>query len=124
MAGGWGAKFELTQPPVPVGELDDIDSHVRVALLYRADLNQARLQAERGDLQVILTRDGLLPQLNLFFDLGRTWYFHTPVTLTGGAVNNGNTVTTTGGTVVSAPRLRQRRRVRRPGRAETFRTRY
>jgi outer membrane protein len=103
LAGGWGAKFELNQPPVPVGELDDVDAHVRVALLYRADLNQARLQAERGDLQVVLTRDGLLPRLDLFVNLGRTWYFHTPVTITGGTVTTGNTVTTAGGTIVSAP---------------------
>jgi outer membrane protein TolC len=102
LAGGWGAQFELTQPPIPVGDLDPVDAHVRVAMLYRSDLNQARLQAENGDLQVVLTRDGLLPKLDLFADLGRTWYFHTPVTLTGAAITNGNSTTTAGGTVLSA----------------------
>jgi outer membrane protein TolC len=102
LAGGWGAKFELAQPPIPVGELDPVDAHVRVAMLYRSDLNQARLQAERGDLSVVFTRDGLLPRLDLFVDLGRTWYFHTPVTITGGAVTSGNSTTTAGGQVLSA----------------------
>ena len=103
LAGGWRSQVKIVQPAVPVTALDDVDAHVRVARLYRADLNQARLQTERGTLSVVRTRDGLLPQLNLFATFGRTWYFHTPVSNTGGAATNGNTVTTIGGTVVFSP---------------------
>ena len=103
LAGGWRSQVEIVQPAVPVTALDDVDAHVRVARLYRSDLNQARLQTERGTLQVVRTRDGLLPQLNLFATFGRTWYFHTPVANGGGAATNGNTVTTIGGTVVFSP---------------------
>jgi outer membrane protein TolC len=61
-----------------VGPLDDLDAHVRVALVYRSDLNQARLQVERNDLDVVKTHNGLLPRLDLFATLGRTWYAHYP----------------------------------------------
>jgi outer membrane protein len=81
-ATAWEFSPRLTQPAVPVGKLDDVETHVRVALVYRSDLNQARLQVERGDLDVVKTRDGLLPQLSLFATLGRTWYSHYP-TVTG-----------------------------------------
>ena len=74
----WDAIPHLTQPPVPIGKLDDLDTHIRIARLYRSDLNQARLQIQRGDLELIKTRNGLLPQLNLFMTLGRTWYNHYP----------------------------------------------
>jgi outer membrane protein TolC len=78
----WDFSPRLTQPPLPLGQLDDVAAHVRVALLYRSDLNQARLQVERNDLDVVKTRNGLLPQLSLFATLGRTWYSHYP-TATG-----------------------------------------
>ena len=100
--GGWTAQLHLTQPPVPTTALDDVDAHVRVALLYRSDLNQARLQAERGDLAVVRTRDGLLPQLSLFANLGRTWVFHAPVSNSGGLATTGNTLTSTSGKVIAA----------------------
>jgi outer membrane protein len=78
----WNVNPRLTQPPVPMGRLDDLDAHVRVALVYRSDLNQARLQVERNDLDVVKTKNGLLPRLDLFATLGRTWYSHFP-TATG-----------------------------------------
>ena len=74
----WDTDPMLAQPPVPVTKLDDLESHLRVAMLYRSDLNQARLQVERGNLDIVKTRNGLLPQLDLFASLGRTWYSHYP----------------------------------------------
>ncbi len=74
----WDAQLHLTQPAMPVGLLEDADAHVRVALVYRSDLNQSRLQVERGNLDVVRTRNGLLPRLDLFATLGRTWYSHYP----------------------------------------------
>jgi len=43
-------------------------------LRFRPDLNQARLGVERGDLEIVKTRNGLLPKMDLFVTLGKTGY--------------------------------------------------
>lgn len=66
----------LTQSPdldAPV-VLDDVKAHVALGLKQRADLNQARLSVERGDIEIVRTRNGMLPKLDLFFRLGGTRY--------------------------------------------------
>jgi outer membrane protein TolC len=70
-----GQEFTLNdavQPPA--AEPVDAAEHVQVALRLRPDLNQARLQRRRGDLELVRTRDGLLPKLDLFATLGRSGY--------------------------------------------------
>jgi outer membrane protein TolC len=62
------------QPAAPAVALEDVARHVEVALAMRPDLNQARLQVQRGDLEIIRTRNGLLPRLDVFLTLGRTGY--------------------------------------------------
>jgi outer membrane protein len=62
------------QPFIVQGQLDPVEAHVRVALKMRADLNQARLQVKRGDLDIVKTRNGLLPKLDLFITLGKSGY--------------------------------------------------
>lgn len=64
----------LEQPVVPEVTLDDVGSHVAVARRMRSDLNQARLAVQRGTLEVVKTRNGFLPKLDLFVDLGQTGY--------------------------------------------------
>ncbi len=61
----------------PHVQLEDVESHVRVALRMRPDLNQARVLAQREELQVMRTRNGLLPRLDLFMTLGNTGYAET-----------------------------------------------
>jgi outer membrane protein TolC len=56
------------------GEAAPVDEFVRTALRLRPDLNQARLQMERGDLELIKTRNGLLPKLDVFMTMGKTGY--------------------------------------------------
>ena len=63
-----------TPPVVPDVTLEDIASHVQVALRLRPDLNQARLLVERGDLELVKTRNGLLPKMDLFLTLGKSGY--------------------------------------------------
>jgi len=63
-----------TPPVVPEVKLEDVASHVQVALRMRPDLNQARLQVERGDLEIVKTKNGLLPRLDLFVTLGKSGY--------------------------------------------------
>ena len=62
------------QPVVPDVILDEVESHVEVALLWRPDLNQARLGVQRGDLEIVKTKNGLLPVMDLFITLGKTGY--------------------------------------------------
>lgn len=72
-----GARAELlllTDPAVSSVSLGTIESHVAVALRMRPDMNQARLRVESGDLELVRTRNGLLPRMDLFIKLGDTGY--------------------------------------------------
>lgn len=72
---GLDAAARLLDAPVPpTGPLDGPDAHVALGLRQRPDLAQARLALERGDLEVVRTRAGLLPRLDLFIRLGGTGY--------------------------------------------------
>ncbi len=62
------------QPAVPDVALDAVGSHVQVALRIRPDLNQARLGLKRGDLEIVKTKNGLLPKMDVFINLGKTGY--------------------------------------------------
>jgi outer membrane protein len=71
----WDREVVLTSPPVsPPIALDDVEAHVALALQMRPDLNQARLLYQRDELEVVKTRNGLLPRLDLFVTLGRTGF--------------------------------------------------
>jgi outer membrane protein len=63
-----------TQPSVPVVDLGSVEGHVAIAMRMRPDLNQARLQLQKDELTVVQTKNGLLPQLDLFINAGRTGY--------------------------------------------------
>jgi len=64
----------LNLPAVPEATLDDVKAHVGVALGMRPDLNQARLSINRGELEIVKTKNGLLPRLDVFVTLGKTGY--------------------------------------------------
>ena len=61
-------------PVLPAEDPAPVEDHVALALRRRPELAQARLQIERGDLALVQTRNGLLPQLDLFISLGATGY--------------------------------------------------
>jgi outer membrane protein TolC len=61
-------------PALPPADPDTVEAHVALAERLRPDLAQARLQLERGDLEVVKTRNGLLPKLDVFIRLGKTGY--------------------------------------------------
>jgi outer membrane protein TolC len=72
---GWQRQIVLSDGPgVPDSRPDPVGSHVQVARRMRPDLNQARLAVQRGDLEIVRTRNGLLPKLDLFITLGMTGY--------------------------------------------------
>ncbi|MBN2181260.1 MAG: TolC family protein [Sedimentisphaerales bacterium] len=62
---------------LPGIELDNVEQHVQVALQMRPDLNQARLQIRQGDLEVVKTKNGLLPKMDFFISFGKTGYSDT-----------------------------------------------
>jgi len=64
----------LTDPAVSEVSLGTVDSHVAVALQMRPDMNQARMRVQSGDLDLVQTRNGLLPRMDLFVKLGDTGY--------------------------------------------------
>lgn len=61
-------------PAVPAARLDDVDTYVQVALRIRPELNQARLGIQRNELDLVRTRNGLLPRMDLFMTLGKSGY--------------------------------------------------
>jgi outer membrane protein TolC len=63
-----------TEPAVPQTDLGPVAAHVETALRMRPDLNEARLEIQKGDLVVVQTKNGLLPALDLFVRLGKTGY--------------------------------------------------
>jgi len=70
---GWDTPIQLMdQPAPPQGPLDEVKAHVDLGLRLRPDLNQARLEIQRGELELVVTRNGLLPQLDLVLQLGKT----------------------------------------------------
>ena len=63
--------YDTTPPDV---RLDDVEQRVAVAMKMRPDMNQARLQIQRGDLEVVRTKNGLLPRLDTFITFGKSGY--------------------------------------------------
>ena len=74
---GWSASLTLTDAPLlppDLSRLESPDRHAEVALRLRPEMNQARLSLQRGELEVVKTRNGLLPRLDLFVNLAKTGY--------------------------------------------------
>lgn len=71
----WDLEISIADKPVVSDvEIDDVVKHVQVALRWRPDLNQTRLEIKRGDLEIIKTKNGLLPVIDLFITMGKTGY--------------------------------------------------
>lgn len=64
-------EYDTTLPDV---SLDSVEQHILLALKMRPELNQAKLQIKRGDLDVVQTKNGLLPRLDAFITFGKTGY--------------------------------------------------
>ncbi|MEW6378321.1 MAG: TolC family protein [bacterium] len=66
----WDRKVSLTTPPAPIDrETGNVQEHVATAFRSRPDLAQAYLNLQKGDLEVVRTRNGLLPRLDFFITL-------------------------------------------------------
>jgi outer membrane protein TolC len=71
----WSRDVAIQTPPTPPREtLEQVVLHVQVAMRMRPDLNQARTLVQRDDLEIVKTRNGLLPKMDLFMTLGKSGY--------------------------------------------------
>jgi len=71
----WQREVDLIyQPTLPEIKLDDVRSYVGMSMRMRPLLNEARLKLMRNDLEVVKTKNGLLPLLDLFVSLGKSGY--------------------------------------------------
>lgn len=71
----WQRKVDLIlQPTLPKIKLEDVGAHVAVSKRMRPILNEARLEILRGELELVKTRNGLLPLMDLFITLGKSGY--------------------------------------------------
>ena len=98
------------QTSLPSVELDNVEQHVHVALQMRPELNQARLQIQQGDLEVIKTKNGLLPKMDLFINFGKTGYANSFNRTTNNIF--GDSYDVTGGIIFEYPPSNQSNRAR------------
>ena len=71
----WGQEITLTdQPAVPDAKMDTVDVHVALALARRPEIGQAQLEIDRGEIEIVRTKNGILPKMDLFITLGKTGY--------------------------------------------------
>jgi outer membrane protein TolC len=71
----WNREF-LMHDAIALSEkvLDDVSVHVALALRDRPMLNQARLEVEQKTLEVVRTKNGILPKLDAFVGLSSDSY--------------------------------------------------
>ena len=100
-------EYQTSPPSV---ELDNVEQHVQVALKMRPELNQARLQIQHNDLEVIKTKNGLLPKMDFFINFGKTGYADS----FNNSTNNifGDSYDVTGGLIFEYPPSNQSARAR------------
>ena len=73
--GLWQREVDLIhQPTLPEIKLEDVELHVAVSMRMSPILNEARLEVLRGDLELVKTKNGLLPLMDLFITLGKSGY--------------------------------------------------
>lgn len=64
----------ISEPAIEPSAITDLADRMELAVRSRPDLNEARLRLRQNSLETIITRNGLLPRLELFADLGQTGY--------------------------------------------------
>ncbi|MBF0224156.1 MAG: TolC family protein [Desulfobacterales bacterium] len=71
----WNKNVVLMHTPtIPKDELKDIESHIAKTLEMRSEINQAKLDIDRQKLEIVRTKNGMLPLMDIFISLGNTGY--------------------------------------------------
>ena len=72
---GWETPITpLDEAQGELPSIEPVEAYLALAAELRPALNEARLRVARGDLEVVRTRNGLLPRLDLFITLGQSGY--------------------------------------------------
>ncbi len=66
-----------TEPDVERVEVPEVDERVSLALQSRPEIEEAEYQLQRGELETVVTRNGRLPRLELFINLGKSGFAST-----------------------------------------------
>jgi outer membrane protein len=73
--GGWSEQLlPVDLPESTYADLGIVDSYVEIAMLKRPEIEQAVLMIERDEIDLVTTKNGLLPRLDFFITLGATEY--------------------------------------------------
>ncbi|MBW2592683.1 MAG: TolC family protein, partial [Deltaproteobacteria bacterium] len=71
----WDRDINMVHPPaLPEIKLDKVETHVALALRMRPEMNQAKLDIQKEIFEIVRTKNGLLPRMDLFITLGKTGY--------------------------------------------------
>jgi len=71
----WDRDINMVHPPaLPEIKLDVVETHVALAIRMRPEINQAKLGILKETLEIVRTKNGLLPRMDLFITLGKTGY--------------------------------------------------
>jgi outer membrane protein TolC len=65
----WGKELVLTDSASSLGTSDDVADHIEAAKMFRADYLIAFKQAEKGELDLVQTKNGMMPRLDAFVSL-------------------------------------------------------
>jgi len=66
----WNAALTLTDnASEALGSADSVNEHLEAARKFRPDFRLASMQAQKGELELIQTKNGLLPRLDFFISL-------------------------------------------------------
>lgn len=74
LGGGVQEILSESAPRLPDELPGTLEEHLAMAVRLRPELNEARLRLKRQDLDLVKTRNGLLPRLDLFVRLGKSGY--------------------------------------------------
>jgi outer membrane protein TolC len=67
----------VSEPAIEAEPITDVADRLALAEQSRPDLREAELRVKQNRLETVVTRNGLLPQLDLFVALGKTGYADT-----------------------------------------------
>lgn len=74
----WSMEIQLLENPVEeTGIAGTLEDHIQMALTVRPEIREALARLERNELQIIRTKNGLLPRLDFFVLYGKTGYANT-----------------------------------------------
>lgn len=71
----WERDIILVHPPtLPEITYDEVGSHVALSMKMRPEINQAKLDIQKNDIEIVRTQNGLLPKMDVFITLGKSGY--------------------------------------------------